>query len=89
MLKNPDNLLPILEDFFQLNLLNLQVEYESWKQKDSNFKLKSVKLDGLRMLRQDPLENCFSFICSSNNNVKRITKMVINYINNKFIINIF
>lgn len=31
---------------------------------------------GIRVLDQDPLENLLSFICSSNNNVQRITKMV-------------
>lgn len=31
---------------------------------------------GIRVLDQDPLENLLAFICSSNNNVQRITKMV-------------
>jgi N-glycosylase/DNA lyase len=31
---------------------------------------------GLRVVRQDPLECLISFICSSNNNVSRITKMI-------------
>lgn len=43
---------------------------------DERFAELAVNLSGARVLRQDPLECLVQFICSSNNNIKRITKMV-------------
>jgi 3-methyladenine DNA glycosylase/8-oxoguanine DNA glycosylase len=44
------------------------------KQPKRTFELKQ----GIRVLQQDPWECLFSFICSANNNIKRITSMVNN-----------
>ncbi len=51
--------------------------YKDWADRDSKyFKPISVNLPGVRCLRQDPWECTLSFICSSNNNIKRITQLV-------------
>jgi N-glycosylase/DNA lyase len=73
-----------LEDYFHLkeNLVDL---YAEWSRRDVKFREKvnahSNVLGGIRLLRLDPVENLFSFICSSNNNIKRITQMVANMCN--------
>ncbi|PRQ49163.1 putative DNA-(apurinic or apyrimidinic site) lyase [Rosa chinensis] len=36
----------------------------------------ATHLGGTRVLRQDPLKCLIQFLCSSNNNIQRITKMV-------------
>ena len=65
----------ILHDYFQLNVC-LNKLYNHWSSVDPNFKLVSSEYPGIRMIRQDPVECLFSFICSSNNTIPRITQMV-------------
>ena len=64
-----------LGNYFQLNV-KLKDLYETWCLRDPSFKKVSEVFSGVRILRQDPTENLFSFICSSNNNISRIASMV-------------
>lgn len=77
--------LQFINDYFNLSI-NLSSLYDHWitqDEKHKNDKKKSVstklspfsQFKGIRILRQDPWETTISFICSSNNNVKRISKM--------------
>lgn len=61
----------LIKDYFNLQV-DLVKLYREWT-KDKRF---HGHLAGIRILRQDPWENLCSFICSSNNNIKRISKMV-------------
>ncbi|KAF9014005.1 DNA glycosylase [Cyathus striatus] len=64
-----------LKDYFQLDV-DLERLYQLWAQQDPVFARFQDRFSGIRILRQDPWENLVSFICSSNNNISRITKMV-------------
>lgn len=60
----------LLSDYLRLNE-NLEELYSDWSSRDPNFKNSAEKFFGIRMLKQDPVENIFSFICSTNNNIFR------------------
>ncbi|CAL1705091.1 unnamed protein product [Somion occarium] len=64
-----------LRDYFQLDVDLLKL-YDEWGELDPVIKRLKGRFEGIRMLRQDPFECLLSFICSSNNNISRITKMV-------------
>ncbi|KAL0063738.1 8-oxoguanine glycosylase ogg1 [Marasmius tenuissimus] len=66
-----------LKDYFQLDIDLLRL-YDEWSLRDKVFMNVKDRFSGIRMLRQDPWENLISFICSSNNNISRISKMVQN-----------
>lgn len=55
---------------------NLRELYEQWSTADANFKKKAPRFTGVRILRQDAWEALIGFICSSNNNIIRISQMV-------------
>ncbi|KAG4432438.1 hypothetical protein IFR05_012074 [Cadophora sp. M221] len=62
-----------------LNLFpDLTALYEQWSLVDSNFKKRAPKFTGVRILKQDAWEALVGFICSSNNNIVRISQMVNN-----------
>jgi len=64
-----------LKSYFQFNI-NVSKLYEQWSKNDLFFKDLKTPFYGIRILRQDPTENLFSFICSQNNNIVRITQLV-------------
>ena len=55
---------------------NLTDLYEQWSTADANFRRKAPKFTGVRILKQDAWEALVGFICSSNNNIIRISQMV-------------
>lgn len=71
--------LQFVRDYFNLDV-RLADLYEDWAKVELKFRPASkatsfASFPGIRMLRQDPWETVVLFICSSNNNVKRILKM--------------
>lgn len=65
----------LLRDYFQLDV-KLGDLYKNWSTVDPHFKHTANIFTGVRLLRQDPVECLFSFICSSNNHISRIQGMV-------------
>jgi N-glycosylase/DNA lyase len=65
----------LLWDYFQLKD-SLGELYASWSKADRRLETIAKCIPGVRILDQDPFECLISFICSSNNNIPRITKMV-------------
>ena len=64
-----------IRDYFYLQV-PLSPLYEEWSKADAKCQLLAQGYPGLRVLRQNPVECLFSFICSSNNNIARITLMI-------------
>uniref|UniRef100_A0A1J3JNN7 DNA-(apurinic or apyrimidinic site) lyase n=1 Tax=Noccaea caerulescens TaxID=107243 RepID=A0A1J3JNN7_NOCCA len=63
-----------------LDFLNAEIKlaelWSDFSEKDPRFAELAKHLRGARVLRQDPLECLIQFLCSSNNNIARIAKMV-------------
>lgn len=65
----------LLRHYFSLNL-DLGSLYQQWSDVDPNFRKKAGTFTGVRIMNQDALEALLAFICSSNNNISRISQMV-------------
>jgi N-glycosylase/DNA lyase len=70
-----DNTEALLRHYFHLDL-DLGGLYEQWSKADPNFRKKAPTFTGVRILNQDAWEALLAFICSSNNNIPRISQMV-------------
>lgn len=65
----------LLKNYFNLQH-DLAELYKQWADADPNFRKRAPKFTGVRMLNQDAWEALVGFICSSNNNISRISQMV-------------
>lgn len=64
-----------LRDYFNLDICLTDL-YKYWGSRCPRFKALAEHIQGARLLRQDPVECLFQFICSSNNHISRIHGMV-------------
>ncbi|KAF5875421.1 putative n-glycosylase dna lyase protein [Botrytis fragariae] len=76
-LEDEDDTESLLRHYLNLSP-NLTELYEQWSSVDPNFKKRAPKFTGVRILKQDAWEALVGFICSSNNNIIRISQMVNN-----------
>lgn len=67
----------LLKAFFRLNV-DLGAYYEDWSKAHQHFATTADKCQyqNIRQLDIDAVENLFSFICSQNNNISRISSLV-------------
>ncbi|KAK1143904.1 8-oxoguanine glycosylase ogg1 [Aspergillus melleus] len=70
-----DTTLALIKHYLNLSS-NLTDLYALWSSQDPNFRKKAPQFTGIRILRQDAWEALIGFICSSNNNISRISQMV-------------
>lgn len=65
----------VLRSYFRLDI-DLAKYYKIWANSHSHFKNEATQFYAVRVLNQDPVENLFSFICSQNNHISRITNLI-------------
>ncbi|KAK3311133.1 DNA glycosylase [Chaetomium strumarium] len=70
-----DDTYSLLHSYFALSH-PLSSLYTQWAASDTNFARRAPAFTGIRILNQDAWEALVAFICSSNNNISRISQMV-------------
>lgn len=73
--EDDDGTASLLHNYFALSH-SLTALYKQWASSDPNFARRAPAFTGIRILNQDAWETLISFICSSNNNISRISQMV-------------
>ncbi|KAK4230980.1 DNA glycosylase [Podospora fimiseda] len=71
-----DDTVALLRNYFSLSL-SVSDLYKEWAASDANFRRRAPAFTGIRILNQDAWEALVAFICSSNNNISRISQMVL------------
>ena len=71
----PMSVIPAVRAYLQLDK-PLAPLVALWSKADARVAAVATALPGMRVLRQDPWQCLVSFICSSNNNISRITSML-------------
>ncbi|GAB1868060.1 DNA-(apurinic or apyrimidinic site) lyase [Camponotus japonicus] len=74
-LKNSIHYDDIVSEYLRLSI-SLKEHYKKWADADTHFQKNLDESNAVRILKQDVVETLFSFICSSNNNISRISNMV-------------
>lgn len=65
----------LLRSYFRLDI-DLDKHYNEWSAAHRHFREEATRFYAIRMLDQEPVENLFSFICSQNNHITRISSLV-------------
>lgn len=65
----------LLTTYFRLDF-DLESNYQKWKLAHEHFASKDGRYENIRQLNIDCVENLFSFICSQNNHITRISSLV-------------
>ena len=65
----------LLKKYFRLDF-DLETYYTKWSESHQHFASKQSNYQNIRQLNIDVVENLFSFICSQNNNISRISSLV-------------
>ena len=65
----------LLHDYFQLDI-SCDKLVQEWSKNDKTIAKAASLNTGIRILKQDPFETLVSFLCSTNNNLPRITSMI-------------
>lgn len=65
----------LLRQYFRLDT-DLEGQYKQWSKAHQHFANQTNAFYAVRVLNQEPVENLFSFICSQNNHITRITSLV-------------
>ncbi|KAK3991218.1 DNA glycosylase [Cladorrhinum sp. PSN332] len=74
--ESEDDTVALLRNYFSLSL-SVSDLYREWAASDANFRRRAPAFTGIRVLNQDAWEALVAFICSSNNNISRISQMVL------------